>query len=92
ATAGMIPAWAVGMAFGSKDYSRIVSRVTMAYTLTLGIYTTIAGYLFDLTGSYNLAFIITAICTLISVLLYRIALGPKNNLMLQAKNQTTADA
>ena len=92
ATVGMIPAWMTAVGFGSKDYSRIISRLTMAYSLTMGIYSALVGYIFDWTGSYNVAFIITAVCAFLGITFFRSSVSAKNNLMLQAKNEPTAEA
>ena len=67
-TGGFTSAWMTRMLFGSKDYGRIIGRATMFYNIPLGLYTSAVGYIADGTGSYQLAFIITGIAAIVSLL------------------------
>ena len=77
AIASLSPAWTTRIAFGSRDYGRILSNMTMAYTLFMGLYTGLVGYIYDWTSSYTPAFVASGVCGLLAVALMRAATAHK---------------
>ncbi len=74
---GFAAAWMTGMLFGSKDYAKILGRASMTYSVVLGVYTAVAGFIVDKTGTYQVSFIISAALTLVAFITIILAQAKK---------------
>ncbi len=58
-----------GRCFGERDFSKIMGLIMMGFAFGILLGPTLAGRIFDQTGSYEIAFLICIACALLSVLL-----------------------
>ena len=55
-----------GTLFGTRSAGAIIGTLTVAYTIAIAVGPLLAGYIFDITGSYDTAFYIAAITTAVA--------------------------
>ena len=75
--AGPIIPTLAGSLFGTKSAGAIIGSVTIAYTAGTTIGPLVAGYIFDVTGGYSIAFSSAGIATAIAFLLCLLLKSPK---------------
>ena len=73
--------------FGSRDYSRISSIVTIATTVGVPIATVTLGFLYDAVGSYRPGLVIGLIVTLVCMILVEVVLRMRKRLPMTAAEE-----
>ena len=70
----------LGSYFGTRSLGSIYGTLTFAYTLGIAIGPFLAGYIFDVTGNYSIAFLSAAIVMSAALLLSLFLKPPKKNI------------
>ena len=82
---GGVPQWAalVGDLFGLRAMGAIFGTIIFLVTIPGAAGPVLFGYIFDVTGSYNAAFLVSAICIAAAIFILRFIKREGNNLIAQ---------
>ena len=78
----------VGRCFGQRDYGRIMGMVMSGFSLGVIFGPTVAGRIFDTTGSYELAFLICITGLVLSAFLALLIRPERLQPLFTTQNQT----